>query len=70
MCVYLRFVMCGCVYVCVLKCVVVGMCGFFNVCVCVFVGVLVICVFELTAFFYNFVYILVYLSLYVSSVLF
>ena len=37
MCVCVGFVMCGCVYVCVL-CVVVCMCGFYNVWFCVCVG--------------------------------
>ena len=38
--------MCGCMYVWVLKCVGVGMCGCFDNCV----GVLVICVFVFNVF--------------------
>jgi len=34
-CVYVGFVICGCMYVCVLYCVGVCRCGFCNVCVCV-----------------------------------
>ena len=39
-CMYvcMGFVMCGCVYVWILKCVGVRMCGFYNVWLCVCVG--------------------------------
>ena len=38
MCVYVGFVMRGCVYVWVFYCLDVRICGFFNVWMCVYVG--------------------------------
>ena len=58
MCVYVGFLMCGCVCVCVSF----VMCGCFDNCG----GVLVICVLVFTVFLYCFVY--VHLFLFVTSV--